>query len=177
MIEKISKKIILDRATSTKICRICKEEKTYEELATRGKYKDTDIYRTHALCKKCSNVLVRERRKRNLTPERKLKNAKRTSKYTAKNKDTIKNRRLLKKYNVDLDWLYAKLIEQNFECTICSTHIDEKSAVVDHCHDKNYIRGVICNKCNTAIGFFKNSTDSMKKAIKYLEERVDESWF
>lgn len=175
--KKFQKKIILDRATSTKICRICKEEKAYEELATRGKYKDTDIYRTHTLCKKCSNILVRERRKKNITPEKKQKNSERVLKYTNNNKEKIKSRRLLKKYGVTLDWLYQKLIEQEFKCTICNIEINENSAVVDHCHDKNYIRGVICNKCNTAIGFFKNNTDSMKKAIQYLKERVDKSWF
>jgi hypothetical protein len=178
--KKISEKIILERAISTKICRVCKEEKAYEDLAKRGKFKHADIYKTYNLCKKCDNKRRQDKRNRNWSPERKeqdrIRRLEKGREYVKANPEKTRNYRL-KKYGVTLNWLYQKIIDQEFKCTICETHIDEKSAVIDHCHDKNYVRGVICNKCNTAIGFFKNNTNSMKNAIKYLEERIDESWF
>lgn len=53
-------------------------------------------------------------------------------------------------------------------CAICGRSLDS-SAHVDHCHNSNKIRGVLCRHCNTGLGMFKDNIDFMKKAILYLE--------
>tara|TARA_R110000868_G_scaffold410506_1_gene698909 strand:- start:165 stop:701 length:537 start_codon:yes stop_codon:yes gene_type:complete len=176
MDRKLTKEKILEKINITKICSYCKEPKQYEELVKRTKYKGTDIYSTTSYCKKCSNKRREERRKNNpLNETRKIANKKRNTKHRELNKDKYcpiieKDKRLKRVYGVSLEWLRNKLIEVNFTCFICLTAIDEKTGVIDHCHTTNKIRNVICNKCNTAIGFFKDSKENMLRGIDYLNK-------
>jgi hypothetical protein len=70
---------------------------------------------------------------------------------------------------------YAELLlKQNGVCAICKkeeTRISNgivTSLSVDHCHDTNKIRGLLCNKCNTAIGQLNHSIEVLLSAIEYL---------
>jgi len=61
--------------------------------------------------------------------------------------------------------------EQFGRCAICGTHEKDtagKRLRVDHCHKTGHIRGLLCLHCNSGIGMFRDSGDTLKKAIKYL---------
>lgn len=68
--------------------------------------------------------------------------------------------------------MYGISLEQRNEmikdkmCEICN---EVPAIFIDHCHTTNKIRGVLCRKCNSGLGFFKDSIKSMTKAIQYLE--------
>ena len=53
-------------------------------------------------------------------------------------------------------------------CAICGEKTED--IVVDHCHDKNVYRGLLCQLCNRGLGNFKDNTDSLKRAIEYLNK-------
>jgi len=62
------------------------------------------------------------------------------------------------------------------KCSICSKPMaiaPAKSAglkaFADHDHITGKPRGVICNRCNSGLGFFDDSIESLKSAIAYLE--------
>jgi len=57
---------------------------------------------------------------------------------------------------------------QDFVCAICKGP-PEDTLCVDHCHDSGRVRGLLCRKCNTGLGSFRDEPDLMLKAIKYLE--------
>ena len=63
-----------------------------------------------------------------------------------------------------------KLAEVQF-CEICGKRREEngKRLAVDHCHESGKIRGVLCSQCNSLLGMAKDSIETMKKAIGYLE--------
>lgn len=67
------------------------------------------------------------------------------------------------------------LSSQNGLCAICNqpelSIIRGKlvSLAVDHCHTTGKIRGLLCTKCNRALGLFGDSIELLKKAIAYLE--------
>ncbi len=100
----------------------------------------------------------------------------RNDKWAAENKDRKKELdkvgHLKRKYNLDVEEYDRMLVEQNYSCKICETHISNLTKVlcVDHCHATGKVRGLLCHSCNVAIGLLKDNTETLKKAIKYLEE-------
>ncbi len=43
-----------------------------------------------------------------------------------------------------------------------------RALAVDHCHGSGAVRGLLCRRCNQAIGMFRDDTDLLGKAIQYL---------
>jgi len=79
-------------------------------------------------------------------------------------------------YGISLEE-YNKILEiQNGLCKIClqpeTSVIRGKliSLAVDHCHKTKLVRGLLCAKCNTAIGSFRDNLEFLRSAIRYLSE-------
>jgi Recombination endonuclease VII. len=73
------------------------------------------------------------------------------------------------KYKVSLEWLEAMLAAQGGACAICKSRFtDDNRACVDHDHLTGKIRGFLCRRCNSAIGFFKDSSDLLRLAKSYI---------
>ena len=67
---------------------------------------------------------------------------------------------------------YEKMLDdQDGRCAICGVEPGARPLSVDHCHETGVVRGLLCHGCNTGIGFLKDSTDLLKKAVKYLNKR------
>lgn len=63
---------------------------------------------------------------------------------------------------------YANLVEkQGDKCAICGTK-PEAYLAIDHCHKTNRIRGLLCRKCNSAIGLFDDNPLRIQRALDYL---------
>lgn len=64
------------------------------------------------------------------------------------------------------------LEEQNYSCAICGVQEEEltKKLAVDHNHETNVVRGLLCNGCNLGLGQFKDSVVLLSFAIEYLEQ-------
>lgn len=41
---------------------------------------------------------------------------------------------------------------------------------VDHCHQTGKIRGLLCQKCNMALGLLNDSVEILETAIRYLKK-------
>lgn len=57
-------------------------------------------------------------------------------------------------------------------CVICGA---KDKLVVDHCHTKNIVRGVLCNNCNMGLGHFKDDPFLLEFARIYLLSYDEES--
>lgn len=56
-------------------------------------------------------------------------------------------------------------------CAICGIHeslAGIKKLAIDHCHTEGHVRGLLCARCNTGLGQFRDSKDLLAKAIEYL---------
>ena len=69
------------------------------------------------------------------------------------------------------------LIKQENRCKICNNPetkiMNRKQAVsdlaVDHCHQTGKVRGLLCDNCNKAIGFIKDSPELCILMANYLK--------
>lgn len=71
---------------------------------------------------------------------------------------------------------YNKMFEkQKGQCDICGKHQTSLSIslAVDHCHNSNKIRGLLCRDCNLMLGFARDRIETLTKAIEYLERKKD----
>jgi len=76
---------------------------------------------------------------------------------------------LKKKYDIDLEQLEQMFISQAGKCAICLDDFKTtKNMCVDHNHTTGQIRQLLCQKCNSAIGFFKENPLILARAIDYL---------
>jgi hypothetical protein len=67
----------------------------------------------------------------------------------------------------DFDKLLAG---QNSACAICRIDLDplSKKTCIDHCHATGAVRGVLCKKCNTTLGWARDDVKWLGDAIAYL---------
>src|SRR3990167_8732165 len=65
----------------------------------------------------------------------------------------------------------SALIEQNMRCAICGDHSKKQrdSFCIDHNHRTGRIRGILCSRCNSGLGFFRDSRSLLNRAERYLE--------
>ena len=69
-----------------------------------------------------------------------------------------------------MDDYNVMLKNQNGKCAICQ--IPQSSLkyalCVDHCHETDRIRGLLCDKCNMGLGIFNDDVTILEEARKYL---------
>lgn len=64
---------------------------------------------------------------------------------------------------------YEKCLkEQNGGCKICKSPPGDTRLDVDHNHTTGKFRGLLCRKCNVALGLLKERTDLVMKAAEYM---------
>lgn len=97
------------------------------------------------------------------------------------NEEAEKERNLEKQYSKHIKMLFKnvkRLIESTPNCEICDVKLTNKSITsnkstwfnVDHCHKTGKVRGILCSKCNRALGGFSDNIDNFKRAIEYLKQ-------
>jgi hypothetical protein len=76
-----------------------------------------------------------------------------------------------KKYGVTPADYAALMVAQDGRCAICLTSDpapwDQLS--VDHDHETGRVRGLLCMRCNSCLGYVQDSPDLLRKAVRYLE--------
>lgn len=83
------------------------------------------------------------------------------------------------KYGLTVQEYAAMLAAQGGVCAICKkpeTSLNKsgnvKGLAVDHCHSRNKVRKLLCNKCNLGLGAFEDDIARMRLAIQYLEAHM-----
>lgn len=90
-----------------------------------------------------------------------------------KGKRSAHNARLRSVYGITLDDYDTMFDAQDGGCAIC--HVEgwtqPYGLVVDHDHETQEVRGLLCDACNTGLGKFKDSPEVLSAAAEYLEKR------
>jgi Recombination endonuclease VII len=133
-------------------------------------------------CKACWKVIQRRyylqnrekaiasvQRWRNANPERYRAYRRR---YLAEHGEEKKRRdregHLKRKYGVTQNMFEALVAAQLGNCAICGAN-EDLSLHVDHDHTTKRVRGLLCGKCNKAIGLLNDDPALMLSAKGYLE--------
>lgn len=157
-----------------KICIKCKLEKSEDSFSKDASSKDTLCY----YCKECSAVSNKKWC---------IKNKDRITSYEKErykdNPDYYRNQCLKYNYGITPEQYASLWDKQNGKCAIC---LKEETVIrkgklrwlsVDHDHSccpsikscGKCIRGLLCQRCNHALGQFKDDLGNLKRAIEYLE--------
>ena len=78
------------------------------------------------------------------------------------------------KYGLSKEEYYQLKLSANNTCQTCGTpEGDSKSTklVVDHCHETGKVRGMICDKCNRALGLVGDNIQTLQNLITYLNNQ------
>ncbi|MEA2717977.1 MAG: hypothetical protein QOI99_2294 [Actinomycetota bacterium] len=161
-----------------KICRKCGLEKPL-----------TDFYRAAGTrdglrgdCKACFQArakarypLVREERIaaaqkwRDDTPDRYRANQRRT-RSSPEGKARQRAGHLKRKYGVTIEQYDELLVSQGGRCAICRREPRPDSSLhLDHDHESGQLRGILCFRCNNALGDFDDDASLLHAAVRYLE--------
>jgi hypothetical protein len=73
----------------------------------------------------------------------------------------------LRRYGLTLEgyaWLVKK---QRSRCAICGIKVSRLH--VDHNHETDEVRGLLCPKCNTVLGYMSDNPFRLRRAADYLE--------
>jgi len=133
---------------TSKVCKSCQSEKTLDCFSKgNGKFRKLNV------CKECDSARRREYHA-NLTDEQRQQKA------------TIQKIRDYKvKYGLTEEQAVELANDRHGCCAICNEH---KPLVVDHCHNSGSFRGLLCQTCNSLLGYAKDNIDILQNAIKYL---------
>jgi hypothetical protein len=175
-----------------KLCSKCKEEKPTTEfyaIKRRDGSKALD-----AKCKECrrryqniyrtkNDEAVKKRKKvyynrtaetrRAATREWGRKNPDRKremgKKWRTANKERLRIQNACRHYKITPAQFKAIVKKQKGKCAICGAKSSGKRNLhIDHCHATGIVRGLLCGKCNTAIGMVNENISLLRKAYRYL---------
>jgi Recombination endonuclease VII len=85
--------------------------------------------------------------------------------FVEKSRPSVRKRR----YGLALAEYDNLLLRQNGKCAICKRPpYTKKGLVVDHCHRTGAIRGILCSRCNSALGLLDDDPALVEQALAYL---------
>ncbi len=157
-------------------CKLC--QKQYYEINIEKRDKDNKNYRIKHTDK--VKITNKEWRLKNKEYDKE-----RTKKWVKNNPEKAKLMRwrghIKFAYKITAKEYDQMIEDQNGLCKICNNpemtmnmlKDGFKKLAVDHCHTTGKVRGLLCVKCNGALGMFQDSIDNLKSAILYLSSHAD----
>ena len=142
----------------TLTCIDCGVEKVITEFWKKGTPRKDGSFAYRAYCRECGT-------------DKRLNHYHNEGGKEKQKKRSFKNN--LKKYGITPE-IYQQLFkQQEGKCAICSSSevsVARRSynLFVDHDHGTGKVRGLLCHHCNTGLGHYRDNTETLQKAIEYL---------
>ena len=159
-------------AEESKTCSRCKIEKPLSNFWKNQKSRSPDG--RYSICKACipSREYSKDYYKKNAEKKKAYQRE-----YNKRKKAEDPNWKKLKEmaYKVGKtfeeveSWFNKQWMKQQAQCAICGKVFCDDDCI-DHNHETNELRGLLCNLCNVGIGALKDSPAICLKANEYLIE-------
>lgn len=78
---------------------------------------------------------------------------------------------LKSKYGIDIDEYERIWYSQGGRCAVCNRRGGSRGLAVDHNHETNQVRGLLCGECNMGLGRFHDNPVLLSRATEYLLRR------
>ena len=85
-------------------------------------------------------------------------------------------RNLRNKYGLSQDEFFGLLDMQEHSCALCKDpfkSLRQPNLHIDHCHETNQVRGLLCMKCNVGLGMLGDNVEGLTRALAYVKEFED----
>ena len=146
----------------SKLCPNCQKVLSVSKF---NKASRRDGYQTY--CRNCHNSMQREKYKKD--PSQKIKRQIRAARRKDRDPFVQRKAELKRLYGITFDDYVNLYKKQNGVCAICLQECKtRKSLSVDHDHDTMAVRGLLCNRCNRAIGMLGEDPDILERAKEYI---------
>lgn len=81
------------------------------------------------------------------------------------------NRIMKYRYGITSEEYREMVSSQNNSCQICKSEFSSsRDAHIDHSHETKMVRGILCQRCNQALGLFQEDPVRIRNAIDYLRK-------
>lgn len=151
-------------AANEKLCKTCLLLRPITQFTKNRAMKDNLC----ADCKTCAHIKYHKWANANLE---KLSQYARD--FRTRNPGYDKRTRSKRSYMYDItqEELDILLTEQKGMCAICGGPPNQGKSMlsIDHDHKTKKVRGLLCNNCNVALGFFNDDSTLLHKAADYLD--------
>jgi hypothetical protein len=145
-----------NREARKEAARLYRAENAGKVRAARKRYRD-------------QNLELRREQARQWVAANPEKRKAQRKKWTARNPDKIR-RRNLSRYNLTPEAWDAMFEAQGRRCKICRSDVPttKRGWHVDHCHNSDVVRGILCQKCNQGLGNFRDNVEFLVAAAAYM---------
>jgi len=163
----------------SKVCSGCKQDKPFNAFYS---YVDRRLGVRYysSQCGKCKNAYGRNHYANN-----KEAAAKRKRRWYRRNRESILaaarsrpdrdyHAKKLRGYGMDVEAYEGMQKRQGRVCAICRQPPNGKRVErlsVDHDHETGKVRGLLCRRCNAALGLCHDSIEWLQEAMKYLTKQ------
>jgi Recombination endonuclease VII len=142
--------------------RSARKRKRYAEDPEYRKREQAHARRHHATHRE--EIAARRRHRYATDPEYRAKYLAATAKSARAN--------LLKRHGMSLREYELRLALQGGACAICRK-TPKVPLCIDHCHVTGKVRGLLCRKCNSALGFYDDDPEVAQAGADYLRAFYD----
>jgi hypothetical protein len=107
--------------------------------------------------------------------------SKRATDWYKNNRERYFFNQIKAKYGITKSEYLSLLEQQDNKCAVCSEAETvennwvagkPRNLAIDHCHETGVIRGLLCYRCNTALGKCEDSPTLLRNLANYLERTV-----
>jgi hypothetical protein len=157
------------------------DKKYYDAHKEENKEREKQYRDNHKKEKSEYSKQYREKNKKEIAERKRLEyinnkeqHQKYSKEYNNSHKESTKIRsriHTIKRHGVTPEQYGEMFNKQEGKCAICGKHQDKlKSSLhVDHNHETNKIRGLLCYKCNSVLGYADDDIQILLQAIEYLK--------
>jgi len=168
--EELSKETTEQRAERLKLSQVESRRRHFQKEDNRAKRRayGREYYKKNSV----HLSLLNKRYRDNRSPEKVAEQKEYLARWYRENEARTYATHIKYHYGITVEERERLLTLQGGHCAICprkDSDIKGRRLHVDHCHKTKRVRGLLCTRCNLAIGQMEDDPDRLRRAADYIE--------